>query len=92
MLIPTEIELLNYQLSAVSEKLLTAMLNKTDKDYSMIDELFDIPELSEYTPDDVQNGVRELYHRGFLLEVRKPYGCVYAVNKLRIPNMMFKYN
>ena len=33
-----------------------------------------------------------LKNRGFLLEVKKPYGYVYAVNKLRIPNMMFDYS
>ena len=27
----------------------------------------------------------------FLLKVDKPYGCVYAVNKLYIPNMEFVY-
>ena len=33
----------------------------------------------------------DLNGRKFLLKVDKPYGCVYAVNKLYIANMEFVY-
>ena len=39
----------------------------------------------------IKKAVSELNGRKFLLKVDKPYGCVYAVNKLYIPNMEFVY-
>ncbi len=75
---PTEISLLNYSFEAKGcNELLTAMLNHSDIDYSTVDEL--------------RTAVYELCKRGFLLVVQKPYGYVYAVNKLRISNMEFVY-
>ena len=41
--------------------------------------------------DEIKNAVSELNGRKFLLKVDKPYGCVYAVNKLYIANMEFVY-
>ena len=41
--------------------------------------------------DEKLKAVSELNGRKFLLKVDKPYGCVYAVNKLYIPNMEFVY-
>lgn len=74
---PTEISLLNYNFEAKAcNELLTAMLNHSDFDYVTVDEL------RRYS---------ELCKRGFLLVVQKPYGHVYAVNKLRISNMEFVY-
>ncbi len=89
---PTEIEVLNYRFTAESASaILTAMLNMPDKDYSAVNELLDVPALSPFTPETIKKGVNELYSRGFLLSVEKPHGTVYAVNKLRIANMMFVY-
>ena len=73
------------------EQVLTVMLNKVDKDYSTVDELAEHDELSMFTRDEIKKAVSELNGRKFLLKVDKPYGCVYAVNKLYIPNMEFVY-
>lgn len=73
------------------EQVLTVMLNKVDKDYSTVDELAEHDELSMFTHDEIKKAVSELNGRKFLLKVDKPYGCVYAVNKLYIPNMEFVY-
>ena len=74
---PTEISLLNYNFEAKAcNELLTAMLNHSDFDYVTVDEF---------------HRYSELCKRGFLLVVQKPYGHVYAVNKLRISNMEFVY-
>lgn len=71
--------------------ILTVMLNKVDKDYFTVDELCEHDVLSHFTHDEIQKAVSELNDRKFLLKVEKPYGCVYAVNKLYIPNMEFVY-
>ena len=72
-------------------ELLTAMLNHSDFDYVTVDELRHYSELSQFTFDELRTAVYELCKRGFLLVVQKPYGHVYAVNKLRISNMEFVY-
>ena len=56
-----------------------------------VDELRHYSELSQFTFDELRTAVYELCKRGFLLVVQKPYGHVYAVNKLRISNMEFVY-
>lgn len=92
MPIPTEIEVLNYHFTARSASaVLTAMLNQPDTDYSTADELTAIESLSAYSADEILEGICELHSRGFLLSVKKRFGTVYAVNKLRISNMMFVY-
>lgn len=73
------------------DELLTAMLNHSDFDYVTVDELRHYSELSQFTFDELRTAVYELCKRGFLLVVQKPYGHVYAVNKLRISNMEFVY-
>ncbi|MCR4888893.1 MAG: hypothetical protein K5979_06915 [Ruminococcus sp.] len=73
------------------KQVLTVMLNKVEKDYSTVDELCEHDELSMFTLDEITKAVSELNGRKFLLKVDKPYGCVYAVNKLYIPNMEFVY-
>lgn len=88
---PTRISLprVNYNFDAKAcVPVLTVMLNKVEKDYSTVDELCDHDELSKFTRDEIKNAVSELNGRKFLLKVDKPYGCVYAVNKLymRKPN------
>ena len=89
---PKAIGLLDYHFKQnASADILTAMLNKKDKDYSVVEELFDVPDLAQYTQDEIREGVAELYGRKFLLKVTKPYGCVYAVNKLYISMMEFVY-
>ena len=89
---PTEISLLNYNFEAKAcNELLTAMLNHSDFDYVTVDELRRYSELSQFTFDELRTAVYELCKRGFLLVVQKPYGHVYAVNKLRISNMEFVY-
>lgn len=85
---PTEISLLNYNFEAKAcNELLTAMLNHSDFDYVTVDELRRYSELSQFTFDELRTAVYELCKRGFLLVVQKPYGHVYAVNKLRISNI-----
>lgn len=89
---PTEINLLNYHFEAKAcDELLTAMLNHSDFDYVTVDELRHYSELSQFTFDELRTAVYELCKRGFLLVVQKPYGHVYAVNKLQISNMEFVY-
>lgn len=87
---PTKISLprIDYHFEeSACEQVLTVMLNKVDKDYSTVDELAEHDELSMFTRDEIKKAVSELNGRKFLLKVDKPYGCVYAVNKLYIPNM-----
>ena len=91
---PTKISLPTLEpraLYSACEQVLTVMLNKVDKDYSTVDELAEHDELSMFTRDEIKKAVSELNGRKFLLKVDKPYGCVYAVNKLYIPNMEFVY-
>ena len=85
---PTKIRLprINYRfIASACVPVITVMLNKVEKDYSMADEL------SKFTRDEIKNAVSELNGRKFLLKVDKPYGCVYAVNKLLMANMEFVY-
>ena len=70
---------------------LDAMLNNENNDYSTVDELAKSDRLSQYSYEVIGDAVEYLTGRGFLHKVEKPYGCVYAVNKLRIPHMMFNY-
>ena len=48
-----------------------------------------------YDPEEVSKAVDELTgkedYNNLLIEIVKPYGKVYAVNKRRIPEMMFTY-
>lgn len=91
MALPTKIELLNYGLSDPAKDILKIMLNDSTKDYSTVYELSRDNDLQKYDYEKILGSVLELNARGFLIEVRKPYGSVYAVNKLRISNMLFKY-
>ena len=89
---PTQISLLNYHFEAAAcDAVLTVMLNKSDRDYSTPDELNHATELTQFSYEDIRDALSELHRRGFLLQVKKPYGYVYAVNKLRISNMEFVY-
>ena len=91
---PTKIRLprINYRfIASACVPVLTVMLNKVEKDYSTVDELCDHDKLSKFTRDEIKKAVTELCSKKFLLEVEKPYGCVYAVNKLLIANMEFVY-
>ena len=81
---PTKISLprIDYHFEeSACEQVLTVMLNKVAEH----------DELSMFTRDEIKKAVSELNGRKFLLKVDKPYGCVYAVNKLYIPNMEFVY-
>lgn len=89
---PKAIDVPNLGFSEERIAVLHIMMNKSDKDYSTVDELTKVNELSDYHYDKLCDAVYGLKKRGFLLEIKKPYGCVYAVNKLRIPNMMFQYS
>ena len=88
---PNAIDVPNLGFSEEQSAVLHIMMNRSDKDYSTVDEIAHTDELSEYSYDMLCDAVSELNRRGFLLEVTKPYGCVYAVNKLRISNMQFVY-
>lgn len=89
---PNAIDVPNLGFSKVQITVLQIMMNKEETDYSTVDELTKVNELFDYHYDKLRDAVYGLKKRGFLLEVKKPYGCVYAVNKLRIPNMMFQYS
>ena len=89
---PNAIDVPNLGFSEVQITVLQIMMNKEEIDYATVDELTKVNELSDYHYDKLRDAVYGLKKRGFLLEVKKPYGCVYAVNKLRIPNMMFQYS
>ena len=58
------------------------------KTYNSIKELIDLMSAAH---DEIKKAVTELCSRKFLLKVDKPYGCVYAVNKLLMANMEFVY-
>lgn len=75
----------------VQKAVFNAMLNHKENDYAGVDELAKVDSLSAYSREEIKFAVRYLTGRGFLLEVKKPYGYVYAVNKLKIPNMMINY-
>ena len=68
-----------------------SMLCSTMKTMTTLDELAKSDRLSQYSYEVIGDAVEYLTGRGFLHKVEKPYGCVYAVNKLRIPHMMFNY-
>ncbi len=47
---------------------------------------------SKYSYEKIQDAMVNLDKRDFLHEVNKPYGTVYAVNEMKIANMMFVYS
>ena len=89
---PKAIDVPNLGFSEEQMAVLHIMMNNEDKDYSTVDEIARLDELTAYSYKEIREAMLNLNHRGFLLEVKKPYGYVYAVNKLRIPNMMFDYS
>lgn len=89
---PKAIDVPNLGFSEEQITVLYIMMNKEEKDYSTVEEIARMDELSNYTYEKIRDAMFKLNQRGFLLEVKKPYGCVYAVNKLRIPDMMFQYS
>lgn len=89
---PNAIDVPNLGFSEVQITVLQIMMNKEEIDYSTVDEITRLEELSAYSYEEIRDAMFKLKNRGFLLEVKKPYGCVYVVNKLRIPNMMFQYS
>ena len=89
---PKAIDVPNLGFSEEQMTVLHIMMNNEDKDYSTVDEIARLDELTAYSYEEIREAMLNLNRRGFLLEVKKPYGYVYAVNKLRIPNMMFDYS
>lgn len=89
---PKAIDVPKLGFSDAQTDVLNIMMNKEEWDYSAVDEIAHMEELSGYSYEAICTAVYGLKNRGFLLEVKKPYGYVYAVNKLRIPNMMFDYS
>lgn len=89
---PKAIDVPNLGFSEEQITVLHIMMNKKEKDYSTVEEIARTDELSNYSYEEIRDAMFKLNQRGFLLEVEKPYGCVYAVNKLRIPDMMFQYS
>ena len=89
---PKAIDVPNLGFSEEQMTVLHIMMNNEDKDYSTVDEIARLDELTSYSYEEIREAMLNLNRRGFLLEVKKPYGYVYAVNKLRIPNMMFDYS
>ena len=91
MPVATKIEPRGFHLSGLAIDVLDLMLNVPDYDYAFFEEILAFKELSKVDPDDICDTVNELSKRKFLRLIEKPYGTVYAVNKLRISNMMFEY-
>lgn len=89
---PNAIDVPNLGFTEEQTAVLYIMMNKPDKDYSTVDEIARTDELSEFSYENIRDAMFKLNRRGFLLEIKKPYGCVYAVNKLRISDMMFQYS
>ncbi len=89
---PKAIDVPRFGFTEVETIILHTMMNFEDTDYSTVDEMSKLDVLSEYPFEIVRKAMENLNNRSFLLEVKKPYGIVYAVNKLRIPNMMFDYS
>ena len=89
---PNAITVPNYGFNDCEIAVLDTMMNHEDTDYSTVDEVSRLDALAEFSFDTISDAMRNLNRRGFLLEVKKPYGYVYAVNKLRIANMMFDYS
>ena len=89
---PKAIDVPKLGFSDVQTNVLHIMMNKEEWDYSTVDEIAHMDKLSVFSYEEICTAVYGLKNRGFLLEVKKPYGYVYAVNKLRIPNMMFDYS
>ncbi len=84
-----------YDLMKISRELFRLMLNNPKYDYASLEEIFAFEEMALYDPAEVCKAVDELTskeeYNNLLLEIVKPYGKVYAVNKRRIPEMMFTY-
>ena len=63
---PTKIRLprINYRfIASACVPVITVMLNKVEKDYSMADELCDHDEVSKFTRDEIKNALSELNGR-----------------------------
>lgn len=88
---PNSIDVPNLGFTDVQMIVLHIMVNKKERDYSTADEIARSDELSAFSHEEVSDAMTVLNRRGFLFEVKKPYGYVYAVNKLRISNMEFVY-
>ncbi|WP_302350724.1 hypothetical protein [uncultured Ruminococcus sp.] len=89
---PKAIDVPKIGFSDAEVAVLHTMMNHEDTDYSTVDEVSRLDTLSAFSYEVIRDAMANLNRRGFLLEVKKPYGIVYAVNKLRIPNMMFNYS
>ncbi|MBR6385345.1 MAG: hypothetical protein IKS03_04385 [Ruminococcus sp.] len=84
-----------YKLAKISRELFRLMMNNPKYDYATLEEMFAFEEMENYDPAEVCMAVDELTkkekYNNLLLEIKKPYGKVYAVNKRRIPEMIFTY-
>lgn len=84
-----------YDLMKISRELFRLLMNDPRYDYATLEEMFAFEEMQNYDPAEVSKAVDELTgkekYNNLLLEISKPYGKVYAVNKRRIPEMMFTY-
>ena len=86
-----------YDLMKISRELFRLMMNDPRCDYATLEEMFAFDAMQYYDPEEVCEAVDELTGKGkeeynnLLLEIVRPYGKVYAVNKRRIPEMMFTY-
>ncbi len=85
---PVEIGIIDLHFTPTEKVILTVMLNQSDKDYATLDELYESKELTDYSTEAIFMAVNNLLHRKFLITVEKPYGCVYALNKLTASNII----
>ncbi len=81
---PNAIDVPNLGFSDKQIAVLHIMMNKEESDYSTVDEIARLVELSAYSYEEIHDAMLKLKSRGFLLEVEKPYSCVY----LEILNVM----
>ncbi|MCR5121949.1 MAG: hypothetical protein K6B74_05970 [Ruminococcus sp.] len=84
-----------YKLAKISRELFRLMMNNSKCDFATLEEMFTFEEMENYDPAEVCMADDELTkkedYNNLLLEIKKPYGKVYAVNKRRIPEMIFTY-
>ena len=86
---------IKYDLTKISREMFRLMMNNPKCDYATLEEMFTFKEMENYDPAEVCMAVDELTkkedYNNLLLEIKKPYGKVYSVNKRRIPEMIFTY-
>jgi len=86
---------IQYDLTKISRELFRLMMNESKYDYVTLEEIFTFREMKNYDPAEICTAIDELQKENeknpLILEIARPYGKIYAVNKRRIPEMVFTY-